>query len=249
VLKNLEQQRDQMLATVTHDLRNPLTSIFGMSQLLQRYADQLDESTRERYVRSLKTIEHAAGRMTAQIGDLLEFSRAQAGNAQNTALESTDVIRLVRGILEEYQHASDRHTIELQTTEVAILAMVDPRQLERAIANLLVNAVKYSPRGGAIVVTVARSAGPDGRWLQIEVADKGLDIPSADLPHTFEPYYRASNVVTMIPGTGLGLAGVRHMIERHGGTVALDSTEGVGTTVTMRLPLHEETAPQIATAR
>ena len=129
------------------------------------------------------------------------------------------------------------------------MAMVDPLRLERAIANLLVNAIKYSPQGGPIAVSVARALGPDGQWLSIAVADKGLGIPSSDLPHLCERYYRASNVSPTIPGTGIGLANVRHMIERHGGTLAIDSTEGVGTTVTIRLPLRQAADPQTDAAR
>ena len=105
---------------------------------------------------------------------------------------------------------------------------------------MLVNAIKYSPQGGPVTVSVTRTAEAGGPWLRIGVADRGLGIPSDDLPHMFEQYYRARNVAGAIPGTGIGLANVRHAIERHGGSVSIDSTEGVGTTVTVRMPLLED---------
>jgi len=235
----LERQRDRMLATVAHDLRNPLTSIAGMSQLLQLRAQDLPQPMRERFVHSLQSIETAAGRMTAQIGELLDYAQALAGRPIDLKVEPTDVVALLERILVEHQHSTDRHALELRAGAASIVAAVDARRLERAIANLLVNAIKYSPQGGPIVVSVAQAVGPDDQWLSIEVADSGLGIPSTDLPHIFEQYYRASNVPASIPGTGIGLAGVRQLIERHGGSVSIDSTEGVGTTVSVRLPLRE----------
>ena len=247
-IRDLEQLRDQMLATVAHDLRNPLTSITGMSQILQLRTGQIEQPARERFVHGLKNIETAAQRMAAQISDLLDHAQAQAGHLVDILLEPTDVIALLRHVVDEHQRTTERHTLELLTEEPAIVAMVDPRRLERAVANLLVNAIKYSPQGGPISVSVARAVGLNGQWLSIAVADKGLGIPSSDLPHMFEQYYRASNVSPSIPGTGIGLANVRHIIERHGGVIGIESTEGAGTTVTLRLPLLQIAESQAGAA-
>ena len=236
-LAELERQRDRMVATVAHDLRNPLTSISGMSQLLQLRTSRVEACERDRFVHGLQTIETAARRMTLQINELLDYAQVRTGRPIELALEPTDVVGLLRGILVEHQHTTDEHTLELRAAEDPIVALVDPLRLQRAITNLLVNAIKYSPNGGRIVVSVAKAVGPDGPWLSIDVTDNGMGIPAADLPYMFEQYRRASNVATM-PGTGLGLAGVRHTIVRHGGTVGIDSTEGVGTTVSIRLPMQ-----------
>jgi signal transduction histidine kinase len=244
-IKNLERQRDRMLATVAHDLRNPLTSISGMSQILQLRMGQVDEPVRERFAHSLKTIETAAQRMTEQISELLDYAQAQTGRPVALDVEPVDVVALLRQVVEEHQRSTERHIIELESAETALVTMIDPRRLERAIANLLVNAIKYSPQGGPIVVSVVRALGPDGQWLRIAVADQGLGIPSQDLPHIFEQYYRASNVAATIPGTGIGLANVRHMVERHGGAMSIESTEGVGTTVTLQLPLRRAEDAQV----
>jgi signal transduction histidine kinase len=252
-IQDLEQLRDRMLTTVTHDLRNPLTSISGMSQILQLRVGQLDEPVRERFAHCLRTIEAAACRMTAQINDLLDAAQLQSGRPLDLSLQPTEIVAFLQQILDEHQRSTERHTLALQASDAAIDAMIDPHRLQRVMANLLVNAIKYSPQGGPIVIFVAKALGPDGRWLSISVADRGLGIPSADLPHMFEQYYRASNVAATIPGTGIGLANVRHAIERHGGSIAIDSTEGTGTTVTVRLPLlpvgEARATPPLVTTR
>lgn len=239
-LVELERQRERMLSLVTHDLRNPLTTIVGTSQLLQQHVARVDEPARDRFTHGLRSIERAAGRMTAHIGDLLDHARALAGRPLELALEDTDIVGLLRGVLEEQQHATERHRLELRCADERIVAMVDRSRLERAVTNLVGNAVKYSPQGGPVVVSAARAVGSGGAWLSIEVIDHGIGIPSAELPRIFEQYYRASNVAATVPGNGIGLAGARRVIQQHGGTLTLASIEGEGTTVMMRLPLWHE---------
>ena len=225
-IRALEQQRDRMLALVTHDLKNPLTSICGMSQLLQARIGQVEEPPRQRVAQGLGTIEAAARLMTMQISELLDYAQAQSGRSLELGLDSIDVVALLRQMVEEHQRSTERHFLELHSAEESIVTVVDASRLERAIANLLVNAIKYSPQGGPIVVSVVRAVGPDGTWLSITVADQGLGIPADELPHMFEQYYRASNVAATFPGTGIGLANVRHIIELHGGDVRIDSYRG-----------------------
>jgi signal transduction histidine kinase len=119
------------------------------------------------------------------------------------------------------------------------------------LLNLLTNAVKYSPDGGDVVVTVRQEhvgtgdmAGDlAGETAMLAVQDGGIGIPATDLPHIFERFYRASNVGGRSRGTGLGLSAVQQIVEQHGGTITAESEPGVGTTITVRLPLHEEIAP------
>jgi signal transduction histidine kinase len=125
----------------------------------------------------------------------------------------------------------------------------DAARLERVVGNLLANARAYSPAGGPILVTVTRECTPDGSgWAVLRVEDHGVGIPAADLPHIGEPFYRASNVRGRLPGSGLGLSGCRRIVEQHGGTLRIDSREGAGTTVTVRVPLgpgmHAEAGAQ-----
>jgi signal transduction histidine kinase len=109
----------------------------------------------------------------------------------------------------------------------------DPPRLQRVVANLISNALKYSPDGGDIVVRLARECN-EGILV---VEDHGLGIPPSDLPHIFEPYSCGSNVIDRIAGTGLGFTGARDIVEQHGGTLTVASTEGQGSTFVMRLPL------------
>ena len=116
--------------------------------------------------------------------------------------------------------------------------MWDADRLTRVLENLVANAVKYSPAGSTVVVRVDREEAPDGPLAVLSVADQGVGIPAADLPHIFERFRRGGNVAGRIAGSGLGLWGSQRIVAQHGGTIAIDSTEGRGTTVTVRLPLE-----------
>ena len=105
------------------------------------------------------------------------------------------------------------------------------------LANVLSNAVKYSPNGGTITVSVSREDHPPGPRAVVTVRDQGLGIPAADLPRVFERFHRGQNVVGQIRGTGIGLSGSRQIVEQHGGTIGVESQEGAGATFTVRLPL------------
>jgi signal transduction histidine kinase len=102
------------------------------------------------------------------------------------------------------------------------------------LANLLANVVKYSPAGGKITVMVKE----EGQWAIVAVHDEGIGIPAVDLPHIFERFHRASNVPGQVEGTGIGLASAYQIVAQHGGSITVTSTEGAGSTFTVRLPLH-----------
>ena len=115
-----------------------------------------------------------------------------------------------------------------------------PRRLERVLSNLLGNALKYSAPGTDVRVTLTTERGTDSGWAIVRVIDYGAGIPVGDLPHVFDPFFRASNVQTIALGAGIGLAGVRQIVQQHGGWVTLESSLGQGTTCTVRLPLKDE---------
>lgn len=131
---------------------------------------------------------------------------------------------------------SERHTIRLQSEVETLRGFWDGPRLERVLGNLLGNAIKYSPAGGEITVRIAEDAG-QRKQAVLSVADRGVGIPAADLAHVFERYRRAGNVESFA-GSGIGLAGAKRIVELHGGTIAVTSTEGQGSTFTVRLPIE-----------
>ena len=146
---------------------------------------------------------------------------------------------LAREAVTAQQGRTARHRIRVETPVDRLVGVWDPSRLGRVLDNLLENAVKYSPAGGDVLVRIDRTASADEAWARVDVVDEGLGIPPADLPHVFERFHRGANVVGRILGTGIGLAGVHHIVAQHGGTVTVESREGVGSIFSVRLPLTE----------
>jgi signal transduction histidine kinase len=216
---------------VSHDLKSPLTFIKGMASLRRRRATMTPET--EGLVDALDQIEASAGRMSEQLDELVDASRLEAGQTLELRREPTDLIELARTAATQRQQSTDRHALYVSTTLSELVGVWDAVRLARVLDNLLDNAVKYSPRGGTVEVTIAQ----EDRLALLGVADHGEGIPVADLPHIFERYRRGRNVEGRIPGTGIGLAGVQRIVELHDGTISVDSHVGAGTTFTIRLPL------------
>ena len=135
---------------------------------------------------------------------------------------------------------TEQHSVTLTCDLQAVVGSWDGARLERAVQNLISNAIKFSPDGGEVTVGLTRDVTPDGDVAVLTVRDQGLGIPADDLPHLFTRFYRAGNVVGKVAGTGLGLASVRQVVEGHGGSIAVESTLGAGSTFTLHLPLEGE---------
>jgi signal transduction histidine kinase len=158
----------------------------------------------------------------------------QAGHPLDLNLRPTDRVAVARGVANEQQQGTERHRVVVEAPEAPVLGAWDPVRLERVISNLVHNAVKYSPDGGDVRV---RIGAPEEGWVNLTVSDSGVGIPADDLSRLFSRFHRGANVAGRIAGTDLGLASARLIVEEHGGTIAATSTEGEGTTVTVRLPL------------
>ena len=198
-----------------------------------------------RMVGGLNSITVSSAQMADLIDELLELARLQVGQSIELDRRPVDLIALTRRAVHEHDQATPRHRIRFETEQEEIEGQWDAARIDRVLDNLLSNAVKYSPAGGEIVVTVTRD-GEAGAMLT--VTDRGLGIPAADVPRVFERFHRGANVTERIEGTGLGLAGVRHTIEGHGGTVEVATKEGLGSTFTVRLPLDGERPEDVAGA-
>ncbi len=147
------------------------------------------------------------------------------------------MVAVVRRVVAEQQMTTRRHQLLVEARVPALSLEGDVSRLDRVLNNLLSNAIKYSPQGGQICIEIGQEEDEHGAWCMISVHDQGVGIPSDDLTHIFEPFYRAGNVAEGIQGTGIGLASVAQVIEQHGGTIAALSEEGKGSTFVVRLPL------------
>lgn len=234
-LKALDQAREEFLGAAAHDLKTPLTGIQGLAQLARRRLMRLADPQAAPILEQLEGIEAATRRMAALIGDLLDGTRLQLGALLELERRPTDLVALTRDVIG--QRPDPGHRLVLQTEVKSLVATVDPERIAQVLDNLVGNALKYSPAGGQIVVRLGHTEEEGSTQALLAVQDAGLGIPAADLPHIFERYYRAGNVRGRIAGTGIGLASVRQIVDQHGGAVTVDSREGQGTTVTVRLPL------------
>ena len=225
--------RDRFIASVSHDLQNPLAAIKGYAQLARRQVARGAPDSAERGLAAVGTIEVTAQRMSMMIGELLDATRLDAGAPLELRRQPVDLVQLMGEAVRFHEAVAAGHAIRVDVAASDIRGEWDTERLERVVANLLGNAIKYSPDGGEILVTIGR----DADFAVLSVRDHGLGIPESDLPHVFERYRRGANVADKISGTGLGLAGARDIVELHGGSIAVESVEGRGSTFTVRLPV------------
>jgi signal transduction histidine kinase len=237
-LTELEQQREAFLAAVSHDLKNPLSAIRGQAMLLQRRASRLDPEAAQPFVDGLSAVDRSVQRITSLIDELLDVAHLQAGRPLDLDCQPMDLVALARQVIEEHQASTDRHQIEVAAETGELVGEWDRARLERVLDNLVANAVKYSPNGGLVQVEIGREEPNGTAQAVLRVRDRGVGIPSDELPKVFDRFYRGSNVAGRFQGTGIGLAGARQIVEQHGGQIAVESREQQGSTFTVRLPLN-----------
>jgi signal transduction histidine kinase len=227
------RERQRFLESVSHDLRTPLTVIKGHAELLHRRATLTDDPQATRLAPGLASITASATQMAGLIDDLFEWVTLGTGQIPALHRGPTDLVALVEKVASKHARPTGSHRLRLETTVPVLVGHWDAQRLERMLDNLISNAIKYSPAGGDVRVVLSLDEGA----AVLSVRDDGIGIRTDDLPRVFEPYYRAENAAEQAPGSGLGLVGVRRTVEAHGGTVAIESREGQGSTFTVRLPL------------
>ena len=235
VLKNLEQMKNDFVNTVSHDLKNPITIIAGLADLMMQAGP--DDA---RHQSRCHDIRDTAQHMAELVNDLLDLGKIEAG--LDPYREPTDLIPLIGEALRMVASNAEKRRIELRTELVreAWVTLVATR-IRQALINLIDNGVKYTPEGGRVTVAAVLSAGPGGaRTVTVRVTDTGIGIPARDLPHVFDKFYRAQGGATRgIAGTGLGLAITKSIVEAHDGRIRVESAEGAGTTFVVELPLTQ----------
>lgn len=233
--------RGEFLGTVSHDLRTPLSTIGGHAQLLRRRAVRLGALQAEQLLPSLGEIEKTVAHMAAQVDDLLDIARLEMGRSLDLNPHPCDMLPLLRRVAAATGQVSGRHRLIVTTDIATFVGEWDAIRIERVLANLVDNAIKYSPDGGDVAISVSRLA-RDGDWgAAVTIRDGGMGIPADELPHIFDRFYRGRAVAGKIRGNGIGLASARTIVEQHGGAVTVESEVGVGSTFTVWLPLRPPT--------
>ncbi|NWG18395.1 MAG: PAS domain S-box protein [Chloroflexi bacterium] len=232
--RELIELREQFISMISHEFRNPLAVILSSSELLERYRHHMAV---ERQIEHLHEIQHQVQNMSEMIEDILKISKARAGKIKfNPApLDANEFCRVLLKRLQET--AGPRHRLVFTSDGEYTGVLLDEKLLSHILMNLLTNAIKYSPQGGEVRLSLSSADG----YLIFQVSDEGIGIPAADQERLFKPFQRATNVGE-IEGTGLGLAVVKDNLDLHGGTITVESQEGVGTIFTIWLPCQAAAA-------
>lgn len=233
--------KSQILSTVSHELKTPLTSIIGYVDRLLLRRDKVGPLN-ERQEQYLENVKEDSRRLKVLIDDLLDISRIEAGSLELnlTVLQIRPQVEQVIDAIQsqfDYKKLSVIHAIPSELHSV----IADQLRFSQIITNLLTNAFKYSPSGGSVTI----AATEDGNAAQIEVSDTGIGISTEDQTRLFTKFFRADNSSTrQETGTGLGLYIVKHLIEAHGGAIWVNSRKGEGSTFSFTIPLaHDDAEP------
>jgi signal transduction histidine kinase len=234
--RHLERLRDAFVGAVSHELRTPLTSIAGFVEMLGDEEEGLSSSGRT----YLKVLERSTTRLQAIVEDLLLVAQIEA-NRLDLEHMPADLGELAAATVEAALPAAVAKGVELRLdAKVSIPLEADAARLRQVLDNLVSNALKFTPEGGAVTL----SASNGGDRVRVEVSDTGIGIPRDEVSQLFSRFYRASTATRRaISGTGLGLVIARAIVERHDGTISLESREGEGTRVTVSLPVRQGAEP------
>ena len=231
--------RNDFLTVAAHDLRSPLTNMLGRVQLVQARARRGRDIDAAWLATQLASLTASTTRLLATVDELNDMARVEMGEALDLDVEDMDLGALTRAVADEVAAGSGAQSLGARTVEVVapgppgtpVVVAGDRGRLARVLQNVVGNAVKYSPSGAPVRVEVRA----EGAGAVVVARDQGVGIPAADLPRIFERFFRASTA-RGIKGSGIGLSGAKAIVEQLGGTIAVESAEGRGTTVTITLP-------------
>ncbi|HEV3312670.1 MAG TPA: ATP-binding protein [Chloroflexota bacterium] len=235
-LYDFERKKDAFLVTASHDLKNPLTLVKGTAQLLEQRLSRRETLGKD-LIAGLQSISGTASRMSAMVDEMLDVARIQMGRPLALDPAPVDLVSLLERTVSEFRAGSERNPIELTVDSRPIDGNWDRLRVERVFSNLIANSAKFSAEGSPIRIQVWRAENAAAPAAMVAVSDQGVGIPADDLPLIFEHFHRGENVVGTIAGTGIGLAGVKQIVEQHGGTIQVESEENRGSTFTVSLPL------------
>jgi PAS domain S-box-containing protein len=235
--RKAEQLKDEFLALVSHELRTPLSSIVAHTELLLE--DELIEGALRR--RFVEVIARNSTRLERLVGDLLFVAQLESANL-SLAMTDVEIVAVATEAVEAVKPRAEQSGLEVSLVrpDEKIIVSGDPGRLGQAIDNLVSNAMKYSPDGGAVTVRLRRQ----GSQCLIEIEDHGIGIDAEETSTLFDRFFRGSTAANLhIPGVGLGLSIVKRIVEGHGGTVGVRSEPGCGATFCITLPIKEGSSP------
>ncbi len=236
LLKEAEYFKDEFIGIAAHELRQPLAALKGaVGTLILQTARGHGPHLAEWQEELLRDLDLATNRLADLTEDLLDVSRLQAGRL-SLQRAPTNLISLTRRVVERLQQTTTRHHLIFTAEQTHLEAMIDPHRIEQVLTNIVTNAIKYSPQGGQVKVTLQADA--TAQTAKICVQDRGMGIPRHQQARIFGRFVRADNAQAAgISGTGLGLYLCRALVEQHAGRLWFESVEGEGTTFFLTLPL------------
>lgn len=226
----VDRMKSEFLAAAAHELRTPMVSIFGFTELLLKR-----KFTPERQADMLQTIHRQSGLLVKMINELLDLARIESRGGLDMQIDAHPLTELVENSVKGLMRTDTERQVSVGSTP-EVLVLIDPEKMQLAMSNLLSNAFKYSPHGGTVSLNSRVEKTGDSGFVVIEVSDQGIGMSPDQLERAFERFYRA-DASGNIPGTGLGLSLVKEVAELHQGRVTLSSTLGAGTTAHLWIPL------------
>jgi two-component system sensor histidine kinase KdpD len=227
VLRRTSELKSALLDAVSHDLRTPLAGIIGAAGSIRQTDVEWTDEERTEFA---ETIEEEAERLNRIVGNLLDLSRIQGGTL-HPARAWHDPARVLHDSAERLRASAATHRFVVSVPDELPPAFVDAVELDQVVANLVENAIKHTPSGGEVRLTAKQ----DDHVLEVAVEDRGPGIPVAAMAHLFEPFYRVPGA-TRGPGTGLGLAVARGLVEAHGGHIHAENRSGGGARFVFTIP-------------
>jgi PAS domain S-box-containing protein len=254
--REVDRMKTEFISTAAHELRTPLTSIRGFSEILLT-RDDINGKERNKF---LSYINKQSVNLANIITDLLDISRIESSLGSSLKKTPCNIADIIRGVIPYFQEQSPKHIFEVVLPEESVEVMVDKEKIGQVLENILSNAVKYSPEGGPICLSVKlildcalRIADSDDdsdlkytnsklenrKCVEISVSDTGTGMTPGQVKKIFNKFYRANASNTAVPGTGLGMSIVKNLVEAHGGMVWVESKLAKGTTVRFTIPIQD----------
>ena len=232
-IRSVERMKAAFVSTISHELNTPLTAIKGFVTTLRQDKEGFyDLHTRQEFY---QIVDVECDRLSRLIGNLLNLSRIESGRSLELDLQQVSVDALVQHAAEAHRAYAKQHEVATEVFPGLPPIVADAEKIDQVLTNLISNAIKFSPKGGRVIV----AAVPDDGFVRFSVQDHGVGIPDGHLPHIFDYFHRVDNRDTRSTyGAGIGLYLVKHLVEAHGGTVSVESELGKGSTFIFRLPLR-----------